>query len=179
MPTWKAVSTWVQRHLSIENLILLHFILCSGGLLRLVALVGESSARQLFTLPPVSFNEWSLRFVFPEKPADLLTYLFAMCALPSYYGAAYLLLQHHTAQTYRFFANLGEKRRLLWAYLALLTGGNLLVVFFEHFFRSTSIPFFQIGLWLCLFLAPWYLGLTKSPRLKRIGGPLRRSSLEG
>ncbi len=160
---WRAFSAWIHPKIRAENLLLLHFILCSGGLIKLVIQVGKASAHHFSTIAPIPFNEWALFLVFPSKPSDLITYLLAVSALPVYYSIAYLLLWLRRGQAYRFFASVVQKPWWVYAYTAFMLCGNLLVLFSGPLFRSAHESKFAATLWLCLFLAPWYLDFGQAP----------------
>lgn len=171
-----AILGWIQPRVDNENLLLAHFFICSGGLLKILMQSAEFSARQLSATSPVLFNDWTLRFVFPSKPSDLAMYGFGILILPVYYAIAYLLLRFSKGKPYRFFAHMGEKWRTIAWYLGFLVCGNLLVVLFNRLFGGGLLLLLQSLLWLCLFFMPWYLAPRSiSPCIVKTG---RRSSEE-
>ena len=171
-----AIMRWIQPPVGNGNLLLGHFLICSGGLIKLLIQSAEFSARQLSASPPVLFNDWTLRFVFPSKPSDLATYGFGILVLPVYYAIAYLFLRFAEGKAYRFFAHVGEKQRTIAWYLGFLVCGNLLVVFLNRLLGGGPLLLLQSLLWLCLFFTPWYLAPRAiSPYIAKTG---RRSSEE-
>jgi hypothetical protein len=162
-PVGRAFFARIRRWAHPENLILVHFVFCSVGLLKFIMQAGDLLGRQMSRLAPVPFNDWSLGFVFPSKPADLVTYLVSASALPIYYAGAYLLLKHRRGAALRFYGFLQEKQWRIWAYLALLACGNLWVVLFVRVFGGTPMSPLQAAVWLCTFLVPWWAAPDPAP----------------
>lgn len=151
----RVVSLWAQHQM--EDLFLFHFLICSGGLLRLVSQLADISVRRM-AITPTPFNDWTLNLVFPSKPVDLAIYLSAIMILPAYYAIAYRVLRRPEGKAYRFFSRIPRKSWTPVFYLTVVFCGNLLVLFFARLFGRGWILLLEIPLWTFLFFLPWYLG---------------------
>ncbi len=140
-----------------ENIILLHFFVCSIGLTTILNIVSCEIYNNYFTIHP-KLSLWATQFFFPGKVEELLLYMFSLVSFFLYYACAFIIL-FKTRKDFGndFFVFITKKLFRFIAYLSAAIAGNIFIISETIFFRLPAfLPAFF--LWLCIFLFPFYYG---------------------
>jgi hypothetical protein len=169
VPRHRSLVAFAQRACAFSgnfarmNVLTLHFFLCSAGLLKLLRQAGVRVGLHLTSDPSVSFNNWAVRFAFPEKPFEMATYLAVVPCLFLYYAFAYVAIYRAGFASLGRFTAAIERRRLAAAiYFAALFLGNVVVILYQRLFGPDSPLTPQLILWLCIVALPFY-AVPKGP----------------
>jgi hypothetical protein len=148
------------REIISRRLLLLHWFVCSIGLIGIIyGLSWKLHAVLLIGRPMTKYNQWAIPFFFPNKPQQLLFFVATGIGLFLYYAFIYYAMNKRDSLSVSFkVADLSGKGTI-FLYVLLLLSINVIVA---AYFPSASRPrvpisaYALIVLWLSAVLFPFY-----------------------
>lgn len=145
-----------------RRLLLLHYFICSAGLLKAVSDVSWFIFHLLLNRPLTEYNAGAAMYFFIEKPYQLIFYVLAVPALMLYYASAYVLLRESPGRMENFFSAVERSIEKGRAYGLAMLFGNLLG-FGDRFLPDSGAAFvfhlLAAAAWLAAFSLPFYFPL--------------------
>ncbi len=150
----------LMKKLGLErNDLLVHFFLCSIGLIGVLRLFSLLLVSHFFT-EQISFNEWAIPFYYPDKKVEIVRYLVSAVVLFLYYTVAFLLVnrkkktgQKEWFQDLKLFKN--QRQFYIFTFFCLTI--NLICVYANRisFFNSTTGFSIVLLIWLINISVPF------------------------
>jgi len=145
--------------LSNRSFILLHFLICSIGLLKIPEFLAWLFNKSLHR-PTIVYQEGIRFLVFPEKREELFFYLLTIVSYFIYYLIIYIALNRKTIKDSKLYVLLHRSNLLLSVYLLGLLVVNILILAltFKHspLFFQYLLKLVKFIVWLSVVLLPFY-----------------------
>lgn len=142
----------------------LHFLLCSVGLAKILAILSMRVVRAIQPRVDLGqFFDWTLPFLFPQKRLELVTYAALIVGFSGYFALAYAVLRprcRELLETTTAPLRTSSARFALYLAAAIAVNATVASVGDVGRLHQTGLLHlaFRGGAWLVVFLAPFLMG---------------------
>jgi hypothetical protein len=136
---------------SVRSLLLVHFSICSIGLLGVISLIA-GWAGQTFIWPLnlfISYNDWALLSTAPTKPIELLQYALSVAGMVLYYAIVLIFIKNYSGLTDEALKKVAPNRVVFIGYLVCLLLLNIWLLKDHGEFSNI-----YIGFWFLILVLP-------------------------